>query len=1006
MDIHFLIPLFASVIYTTLLIVTIVNRPTQKQQKLFAIYLVAATLWSFSDFLLRSDLFIDHKLLLFRLTIVASMWWAVQLYCFTRAFLYQPGGWGIRFGYISLLIFALLAILGFIPPSVSFEGGVISPTYNWWIIVYGVPLLTLATMGLYSLIKKFRSLTDAEERNKIGYFVTAICMLAIFGFSGMTHLAREFPVSHLGGLFSAIILTYAVLKHELVSINLILRRSLGWISLTVTCIVSYLILLFLIHLLIGFDLRIITWILVTLAALIIAMLLHWLRPIFLGKIDQIFYRERYEHRRELLDFARDKIGGVYSLQELSEGLLPPLIKVLDCQQGYMLLQKANAGDFVAEFSEPYNQDAHIFRIRQNSPIIDWLRKENLTKAGIDVLPVFRGLWEHERDVVRNLGIEMLFPLISRGNLIGILALGRKKSGRYSVEDTNLVETIASQVAISLEKEYLQDELRKREQELSLINRLAGVITSSLNIQEVYDAFVAGLREVVDVDFATVALIEGNEIYFSALSTSTKVGAVWQVGQRLPLKETATEWTVTHKKSLVEHDLSHDRIFFTGDEYLKHGIRSITYLPLMTKGTGIGSLIIASRHPNAYTQEQILLLERLASQISTSIANAQLYAKAEQRARVDELTGLYNRRHFDESVKREIERHSRYGSMFSLIFLDLDNFKHYNDLMGHPAGDKLLTLIGQLLKGTLRNIDLAFRYGGDEFAIIMPQTSGDDAYAASERVRKMITSEMNDQQINITSSLGLASWPSDGLTADDIINAADKALYHAKRTGGNRTCAVSQMLSPLNELEETTPDTEKETLNTIYALAATIEARDPYTYGHSRKVRSYAVALAESIGLPAEKVAIISHAALLHDIGKIGILDEVLNKAGKLDIDELELIKTHPQLSRTIVGHVPSLTPCLPAILHHHENWDGTGYPAKLKSEAIPLEARVLTIADAFDAMTSLRPYRAPLSYKEAVEELKRFSGTQFDPSLVKKFLPIALTTTVEEIGIGQKPRGR
>jgi HD-GYP domain-containing protein (c-di-GMP phosphodiesterase class II) len=144
------------------------------------------------------------------------------------------------------------------------------------------------------------------------------------------------------------------------------------------------------------------------------------------------------------------------------------------------------------------------------------------------------------------------------------------------------------------------------------------------------------------------------------------------------------------------------------------------------------------------------------------------------------------------------------------------------------------------------------------------------------------------------------------------------------------------------------------------------------------------------------VAIISHAALLHDIGKIGILDEVLNKPGKLDDIEKELIKTHPQLSRTIVGHVPSLTPCIPAILHHHERWDGYGYPNGLKENAIPLEARILAIADSFDAMTSLRPYRAPLSAKEAIDEIKRCAGTQFDPNLVVQFLLVAPSLIPEE----------
>ena len=160
-----------------------------------------------------------------------------------------------------------------------------------------------------------------------------------------------------------------------------------------------------------------------------------------------------------------------------------------------------------------------------------------------------------------------------------------------------------------------------------------------------------------------------------------------------------------------------------------------------------------------------------------------------------------------------------------------------------------------------------------------------------------------------------------------------------------------------------------------------------------------MALAEALGLPAEKVTVISHAALLHDIGKIGIIDGVLNKAGSLDTQEWEIIKSHPQLSRTIVGHVPSLTPCLPAILHHHERWDGTGYPAGLEGEAIPFEARILAIADAFDAMTSQRPYRAPLSSQEAADELNRCAGSQFDPKLIEAFLPIALTTTPQQLEV-------
>jgi HD-GYP domain-containing protein (c-di-GMP phosphodiesterase class II) len=188
----------------------------------------------------------------------------------------------------------------------------------------------------------------------------------------------------------------------------------------------------------------------------------------------------------------------------------------------------------------------------------------------------------------------------------------------------------------------------------------------------------------------------------------------------------------------------------------------------------------------------------------------------------------------------------------------------------------------------------------------------------------------------------------------------------------------------------TDNTGKETLSTIYALAATIEARDRYTYGHSRKVRDYAVELAESIKLSPEVVTVISHASLLHDIGKIGVYDTILNKPDVLTEDEFELIKNHPVLSRDIVAHIPTLTPCLPAILHHHERWDGKGSPQGLKRDKIPLEARIITVADSFDAMTSARPYRDKLPSEIVIKELRSCAGTQFDPDLVQAFIPIAL----------------
>ena len=258
--------------------------------------------------------------------------------------------------------------------------------------------------------------------------------------------------------------------------------------------------------------------------------------------------------------------------------------------------------------------------------------------------------------------------------------------------------------------------------------------------------------------------------------------------------------------------------------------------------------------------------------------AKLYAQVEQRSRIDELTGLFNRRHFEERLKEEIGRHSRYGNVFSLLLLDLDNFKTYNDIYGHPAGDILLNQIGKIIKGSVRSADQAFRYGGDEFAVILPEAAMDDAYVVAERVRVQIAKEMEEKESAVTCSIGVAVYPADGMISGELVTVADTALYYAKRTGGNRVYLSSRILS--EPVDDGGTYARHNGLSAVYALVSTVEAKDPYTYGHSRKVNTYAVALAEAIRLPPEEVSRISTAALLHDIGKIGVPDKVLNKKGE------------------------------------------------------------------------------------------------------------------------------
>jgi diguanylate cyclase (GGDEF)-like protein len=991
MNIYALFPLIATVAYVPLLVIAIGTRPWRRLHTLFTLFVIPAMMWSLSDYILRSNLVPQYNLLLLRLGLIALMWMAVQLHCFMSSFFPPRQKRWLPFAYGSLGVVVALILLGYIGQGVTIvNGDKLHLDYGMGVFVMAIPLVTLAVRNIYVFWKRLKTLDNPMLYNQIVSLIISIFVLTIFISAALLPWGREIPVSHFGNILVAFILSYATIRHQLIDIRLVLRRVLSWGTLIIAGVGLYILLFFLVHTWFNFELSPIVEVTGLVAAAIVVILIFLTRGAFQQKIDQVFYWKTYDYRQKLSDFA-ERIQDVFNLKELGGEMLPLVIRAINCRGACLLFPEGGSGDFIPQFIEPQGDTNPLsnLRLRQDNPVVQYLSQQRrmLTIQNLDILPEFRSLWEQEKETITAAGIEIFMPVISRDKLVSILVLSGKQSGRYLLEDISLLEDITSRVAVSLERGYLYEEARQREEELSLIGHLAAIMTASLDIRQIYDSFIKELRKVLDVDWAAITLVEGEEL--NLLAITSEIGSAWQTGDKLPLKGTATEWVVTNKVPLVEPNLPEESRFWTGKYHLKQGVQSIVFLPLMVGTEAIGGMCVASRRPNAYSQSQVQLLSQLASRIAMSIENSRLYAQAEQRARIDELTGLWNRRHLMERIQVEIGRHSRYGGAFSLVILDLDSFKAFNDTYGHIEGDRLLKQLGLVLKGAVRDADEAFRYGGDEFAILLPQTSIKDAHEVAERVRHRITSEIKTGSVSVTASLGLASWPVDGIAISEIISAADKALYYAKQRGGNQSQAVLEILSPLSEPPAKTDfQQDKGAFSIIHALAAAVDAKDHYAHDHSQRVKDYSVALSKSLDLEPADIARISVCALLHDIGKLGISDEILNKASKLNAEEWEIIKSHPQMGADIVGHIPQLSACMPGILYHHENYDGTGYLLGLKANAIPLDARILRVVDAFAAMTSARPYRDALSQEEALEELKKGAGKQFDPALVETFISL------------------
>lgn len=353
---------------------------------------------------------------------------------------------------------------------------------------------------------------------------------------------------------------------------------------------------------------------------------------------------------------------------------------------------------------------------------------------------------------------------------------------------------------------------------------------------------------------------------------------------------------------------------------------------------------------------------------------------------DDLTGFYNYRFLQEELKRKVKEEKT--APFALIKIDLDYFKYYNEVHGYQAGDRLLIEVAEKIVDVVGGSGKVFRHGSDEFVVIMEHGDNKKALEMAEKIRRgikdnfTISSPDDYWEHELTVSLGLAFYPADGTTGEEILTKADQALYKAKEISGNK---VEAYFSVLEYIKSHLEESEKEAFNKLGAFLAIINAKDHYTYGHSERVLIYASIIASLIGVPLQAKKYLQYGAYLHDIGKIEIDRAILNHPGGLDKDDWKIIKKHPLWGADIARQIRVLAPAIPAILFHHERYDGMGYPFNLSGKEIPLEGRIMALADAFDAMTVDRPYRRAISYEEAIVEIGKNKMTQFDPSLVDLF---------------------
>ena len=544
---------------------------------------------------------------------------------------------------------------------------------------------------------------------------------------------------------------------------------------------------------------------------------------------------------------------------------------------------------------------------------------------------------------------------------------------------------------------------------SVIDELIN-ISPITNLNEFYSKVYSILLQNIDSGFFAVGLYKEKSNCIN-LRLQDKLGNVYSSKVFLKDTDNPIVEVFNTQKPLFKEDVS-----FLKLSYFKNN--PIVILPMISVNKCIGVIIIA----DSYAKQNLSFYKMFANYVSLVSHNFDLIEKSDKYVNTDNLTLLYNHRGFQEILSDELSRAVTGKQNLSIIMMDICNITGINREMGHAKGDEVIKLVAENIRKNVRESDIAARYGGDEIAIILPNTTVSQAKYLAEYLTYSLSCYYIDEVGPVKVSVGISGYPECADNKEKLLILAEQAMYISKAKGykdgmsaiissadfnfwddialksyaevlGKRHAQLGvnfedELLAKFNADHQTMPTNRIFEIAT--SLAAAIDAKDPYTKNHSTQVSRYSVALARAINLPETEIERIKLGALLHDVGKIGIPETVLQKEGPLSDEEWVIMKQHPSIgAEKVLMPNPMLRDLIPIVKYHHERIDGKGYPEGLIDDDIPLEAKIVAIADTYHALTSDRPYRKGMSIEKAVSILEEGAGSQWDADLVRTFISIA-----------------
>ncbi len=534
-----------------------------------------------------------------------------------------------------------------------------------------------------------------------------------------------------------------------------------------------------------------------------------------------------------------------------------------------------------------------------------------------------------------------------------------------------------------------------------LRSFSGDVSKTLDIKEIIELYKNYLRENTQAENAFICIPTADGSSFRAAGAVREYSlADLSISTNSPLADLFRKHghsvTLEDFKRTVEY-----KSMWESEKRMLSDSGARLMIPIMYDGSLTGITILTPRSDGKdYSFSEVTFMESTASILSVALQNSSLYSSLQREARTDSLTGLYNRRYFIQRISEDFR--SAFHDVISFMIFNMDDFHLFNELYGSMEGDAVLVSFARILDSTIGPSGSVCRYSGKEFAVFLPFCPPSKAAAYADEIRTRFAGYISEKYGiqpggSLTFSCGICGYPMSASGVDELQNRCGMAVFSAKQNGKARTVVYSSSIDPDNEKGAARRKLSESCSQMIFALTAAIDAKDHYTFNHSQAVAAYAAQLAEHIPLDGEHVEIIRQAGLLHDIGKIAIPEAILSKTSRLTDEEYAIMKTHVERCVPIIRYLPSLDYVIPSAVGHHERWDGRGYPRGLKGEEIPIGARCLGIADAFDAMISRRPYRDPMPLDLALNELRRGLGSQFDPELGALFIRLVEDGTIKPL---------